>query len=288
MEEYYAHSENDNGEWEKLETHLRKTGLLAGKYAAAFDECDAGSWLGILHDAGKASVLFQGVLRKIEHNVDHATAGAAIIYKTSHMLAKVIYAHHDGLNWFIKDELEESCKNAGSLGNNGRFAISGAEQYMELYKYIKPLLPKSQPKLIENSNSYYKNLPEMLHVRMLLSCLCDADYTATASHYDNSIIINSEQRTIAAKQVFDKLIKYKSYISEKSIANPDLNKIRESVFNDCVKAAEQNAGMFTLTAPTGTGKTIALLAFAAKHCLIHKKRRIIIVLPFLLHIPLQR
>ena len=281
MKEYYAHSENSYGEWEKLELHLKKTEFLASRYAAAFDEGNAGSWLGKLHDAGKASELFQGVLHKTEHNVDHATAGAAIMMKISSLLARVIYAHHDGLKWFIKDELDESCKNFGSQGNNGRFAISGTEQYMELFKYIKPLCPEFPPKLIENVNSYYENLSVMLHARMLLSCLCDADYTATASHYDSSIKIDSEEHSANAEMILDKLIKYKENISRNSSSDPELNMIRESVFNDCLKAAMRSPGMFTLTAPTGTGKTLALLAFAAKHCAVHNKRRIIIVLPFL-------
>lgn len=281
MEEYYAHTENADGEWEKLELHLKKTAKLTKGYADAFGEENAGYWLGILHDAGKASILFQGVLNGKEHNVDHATAGAAIIYKMSHLLARVIYAHHDGLEWHIKDELEESCKKTGSQGNNGRFAVSGAEQYAELLKYIKPLFSGKPPNLMDNKDSYYKNLSEMLHTRMLLSCLCDADYTATASHYDNSININSEENTVNAELILDRLFEYKEDLSKRSTANSKLNKIRESVFEDCIEAAKHSPGMFTLTAPTGTGKTLALLAFAAKHSAVHKKRRIIIVLPFL-------
>ena len=281
MEEYYAHTENADGEWEKLELHLKKTAELSKKFAEAFGEETAGDWLGILHDAGKASELFQGVLKGIEHNVDHATAGAAIIYKMSHLLARVIYAHHDGLKWFIKDNIEESCKKTDSQGDNGRFAVSGNEQYAELLKYIKPLFPNKTPQLNKNADSYYKNLPEMLHARMLLSCLCDADYTATASHYDNTIMSKSEERTINAKEILESLLKYKENISKNSKADTELNKIRDSVFEDCMKSAEQCTGMFTLTAPTGTGKTLALLAFAVNHAVIHKKRRIIIVLPFL-------
>jgi HD superfamily phosphohydrolase YqeK len=70
MEEYFAHSENDDGEWELLQIHLRKTEKLARKYASVFDESHAASWAAILHDIGKASLLFQGVLKKIEHNID--------------------------------------------------------------------------------------------------------------------------------------------------------------------------------------------------------------------------
>lgn len=281
MKEYYAHSENINGEWEPLKVHLDKTSRLTEKYAASFGEKEAGSFLGILHDVGKASELFQGVLKKSEHNVDHAAAGAAIMSKISPLLAKVIYAHHDGLEWFIESELKESYMKKGSQGRNGRFAVSGVEQYGELFKLVKPLLPKNKPQLIENADSYYKNLSVMLHARMLLSCLCDADYTATASHYESSINIDSEEHTINAELILENLIKFKENISKNSKSNSELNVIRESVFEDCLKAAAQSPGMFTLTAPTGTGKTLALLAFAARHCAVNKKRRIIIVLPFL-------
>lgn len=144
-----------------------------------------------------------------------------------------------------------------------------------------PDLPQDKPVLLSDGHSYYKNLPEMLHVRMLLSCLCDADYTATASHENESVMNEAIDQTADANAILRSLLDYQLDISKHSNANPELNKIRSHVFQSCLRAAEQAPGMFTLTAPTGTGKTLALLGFAAKHAAVHRKRRIIVVLPFL-------
>jgi len=285
MDTFYAHSENVRGEKEILEAHLKKTSELAGRYAAAFGEEKAGDWLGWFHDAGKASELFQGVLCKKEHNVNHAAAGAALLYRMNKMLSRVIYAHHDGLQWVIRDDLvrSEQVENSQDSQNGKRFAVSGKAQYQEMAAYIKSLpdLPKEKPFLQPDGTSFYSHLPEMLHARMLLSCLCDADYTATASHEDESLFTEADEKELDAAAILQSIHDYKEDISHNSKADAKLNQIRNHVFQSCLQAAEQSPGLFTLTAPTGTGKTIALLAFAAKHAEQYKKRRIIIVLPFL-------
>lgn len=94
----------------------------------------------------------------------------------------------------------------------------------ELLKYIKPIFPDKPPQIMKNADSYYKNLQEMLHARMLLSCLCDADYTATASHYDNSVISKSEEHTINAKAILESLLKYKEIFLRNPKQMPNLTK----------------------------------------------------------------
>ena len=286
MDDFYAHSENSLGEKEPLPVHLKKTAALSKRFADAFGESEAGNWLGWFHDAGKASKMFQGVLQKKEHNVNHAAAGAFLLMINKCMpLARVIYAHHDGLQWFIKDDLDRSVQeeNSQDSQNGKRFAVSGKTQYQELAAYIKslPELPKEKPVLQSDGTSFYSHLPEMLHARMLLSCLCDADYTATASHEDGVIFKDADEQILDADSVMQSIQNYKDTISKQSTSNPDLNRIRDHVYQSCLSAALQPPGMYTLTAPTGTGKTISLLAFAAAHAKQYKKRRIIIVLPFL-------
>ncbi len=284
MDTYFAHSENARGEKETLEVHLKKAASLSRQYATAFGEEMAGEWLGWFHDAGKASKMFQDVLKKKEHNVNHAAAGAFLL-KGYRMLSRVIYAHHDGLQWIIRDDLERSIQEEKSQDsqNGKRFAVSGKTQYQELASYIHSLpdLPKEKPVLQPDGTSFYSHLPEMLHARMLLSCLCDADYTATASHENESLFTETDEKELDAAAILQSIHDYKEEISRKSNANAKLNQIRNHVFQSCLSAAEQRPGLFTLTASTGTGKTIALLAFAAKHAERYKKRRIIIVLPFL-------
>lgn len=283
---FYAHSENKLGQKEPLEEHLKKTLILSQKFADAFGEGDAGKIIGLYHDIGKASKLFQDVLDHKEHNVNHAAAGAYALYRGNLQLARVVYAHHDGLIWNIAADLERSQKSEGSQDSQEgkRFAISGNVQYSELSVYCRslPNMPKAIPKLNKDCISFYKHLPEMLHTRMLLSCLCDADYTASASHEDENIFdLAKHENKVDAALILEKLTEYRADIKARSHSNSELNNIRDIVYENCIRAGDMPPGMFTLTAPTGTGKTLALLAFAAEHAKAYNKDRIIIVLPFL-------
>ncbi len=267
---FYAHSENKLGQKEPLEEHLKKTSILSQKFADAFGEGDAGKIIGLYHDIGKASKLFQDVLDHKEHNVNHAAAGAYALYRGNLQLARVVYAHHDGLIWNIAADLERSQNSEGSQDSQKgkRFAISGNVQYSELSVYCRSLqnMPKAIPKLNKDCISFYKHLPEMLHTRMLLSCLCDADYTASASHEDENIFdLAKHENKVDAALILEKLTEYRADIKARSHSNSELNNIRDIVYENCIRAGDMPPGMFTLTAPTGTGKTLALLAFAAEH-----------------------
>lgn len=287
MDHYLARSENSRGETEPLTTHLEKTAKLAGIFAGAFGEGRAGEWMGWFHDAGKASALFQDVLHKRAYHVDHSAAGACLLLNVGrdHLIARAIYAHHDGLYWHILSDLQRSYESEDQYDprEGKRYAVSGKAQYAALAAYMHSLpgIPKAQPELRKDAVSGFSGLPEMLHARMLLSCLCDADYTASASHEDPSILDKVEAHPLDASAILRSLEAYRNGIIEASQADPKLNAIRDRVYQSCLAAAELPPGMFTLTAPTGTGKTLALLAFAAKHAALHRKRRIIIVLPFL-------
>lgn len=283
---YYAHSANSAGNPEPLEEHLRKTAVLAEIFTSAFGEGNAGKLMGWYHDLGKASVLFQGVLKHDEHNVNHAAAGAYILKRVDMQTARAIYGHHDGLVWFIGSDLDRSLKEEGSQDTQKgkRFSVSGNAQYKELSNYYRTLtdIPKTIPVLNKDANSFYKHLPEMLHTRMFLSCLCDADYSATASHEDEAIFEQvRHENKVDAEYILQRLGDFRKRIKAASNSNSELNSIRDEVYESCIKAGAMEPGLFTLTAPTGTGKTLALLAFAAEHAKQHGKSRIIIVLPFL-------
>ncbi|MDD6269899.1 MAG: CRISPR-associated helicase Cas3' [Oscillospiraceae bacterium] len=274
------------GKSEPLEEHLKKTAILAEYFASAFGEGNAGKLMGWLHDMGKASELFQNVLKHHEHNVNHAAAGAWIANHFNKQAARAIYGHHDGLVWHIGSDIDRSLNKKGSQDSQKgkRFSISGKEQYTELFDYYKALnsIPKTRPELNKDADSFYTNLPQMLHTRMLLSCLCDSDYSATASHEDESIFEQALcENKIDADYFLQILTQFRNKIKAESNSDSELNLIRDEVYECCVNAASMEPGMFTLTAPTGTGKTLALLAFALNHAKQFKKSRIIIVLPFL-------
>jgi CRISPR-associated endonuclease/helicase Cas3 len=110
----------------------------------------------------------------------------------------------------------------------------------------------------------------------------DADYSVSAWEQDGSEAHFAEGRLLDAVQGLERLYAYRAQLQQKSTADPALNDLRGEIFDRCGKCgAEAPEGLFTLTAPTGTGKTLALLHFALRHAQATGKRRIIIVLPFL-------
>lgn len=116
---------------------------------------------------------------------------------------------------------------------------------------------------------------------MLFSCLVDADYTASALNDDSTYLDRAENNSFDPQALLKKLTEYRDGIRQSSTADRSLNTYRDRVFEQCGKMGNEREGLYTLTAPTGTGKTLALLHFALRHCQEHGKQRIIVVLPFL-------
>lgn len=285
---FYSRSENQDGQKEELYVHLRKTAKLAETFADQFGEGDAGKLCGLLHDTGKASELFQKVLSGTAIGINHESAGAILLWNVykSQLLSCVAYAHHKGLIWDIEGQLNRSLTDSKAhetRSENRVFSVNSSQQLKISVDYLKEhnLFLSKKPQMIPDIKSYYSNLPVMLHARMLLSCLCDADYLASASHSDENIIGRSEDEPLNTEKILASLTEHRRKIMSRSTSDSGINKVRNEVFEACVKAAQESPGLFTLTAPTGTGKTLALLAFAAEHAKKYHKKRIIIVLPFL-------
>jgi len=116
---------------------------------------------------------------------------------------------------------------------------------------------------------------------MLFSCLVDGDYSASAEHFDKDYLLKSSGQKLNAERLLENLLAYREKIRAKSHSFKGINQIRDELFDCCMQSAKKEPGLFTLTAPTGTGKTLSLLAFALSHAKIYNKTRVIIVLPFL-------
>lgn len=289
---YYARSENSKGEKETVSFHLQRVSELASAYAKAFFCEQEGKVAGLYHDFGKYSDDFQRVLRKEIKGINHAIPGAIaelLKYRDKGLLiAGIIMGHHYGLTigdrGEIKSFLKQYYKEDESYDKEGKkVSLIGKDAYKKAISVFSAENPElgqldSSPNFKDSNDP---KLAQMLYMRMLFSCLVDADYTSAAEHFDKDIFERSDNKKVDFNEILENLLRYKKELNMQSNSAKSINLIREELFNNCLNVAKNPRGLFTLTAPTGTGKTLALLAFALRHAIENNLRRIIIILPYL-------
>jgi CRISPR-associated helicase Cas3/CRISPR-associated endonuclease Cas3-HD len=296
LKTFYAKSVLKNGNHPTVKEHLQGVSQLAAQFGAEFGREQEAETAGMFHDIGKYSDSFQGVLKGTRQHIDHAFSSAALLYgikkKPAYCpLVEAVNGHHDGL--IALDEL--SAKLKGSIdsdepkrSDNGKqSALTGHQQYQEALCQFQKDFPGYRPpklkqfKTSENAGDVQKNIEKMLYTRFLFSCLVDADYSTSASEEDETYLDTAGTSDFDPKDLLNKLYQHRDGIKKKSTAEPEVNQIRDALFDQCGAMGEAPSGLFTLTAPTGAGKTLALLHFALRHCLANGQNRIIIVLPYL-------
>jgi len=278
---FYAHSTklSDKSDWQLLKTHLVKVGELAGEFAAAFNCTEYGNVAGLLHDLGKYTVEFQKRIEGKHPRVDHATWGAKIAldkYGThGYCVAYSIAGHHAGLanGDFREDKkltpLKQRCEtpNLPALNDIWKNEI---ERYLP--EKLSPPALKFEKDILSFQCAFVS--------RMILSCLVDADRLDTEQFANQA-----EGLPLPSRGQYPSLAELKSQFdlslnSFKQIDN-DINQKRSTILSTVRHNAKTfEAGLFSLTVPTGGGKTLTSMAFALDHAETYQKRRIIYVIPF--------
>ena len=296
---YYARSANTQGEKETVPHHLNRAAELCQEFLAPLGYEVWGEVLGKFHDFGKYSDQFQQVLRREKTHVNHAGPGAALVFQTygglpvpgkkqkpgARFLASVIASHHGTLSFIDAQVLKRILKGEGDrLDSEGRsFSLFGREEISRACSHWKQAvrLPGPLPALPGFADEEDVSLAKMLWTRFLFSALVDAYYSSAAEHDEPDYLIQSRGPKLDPEEALRRLAQVQAEKKRNSTAAGPLNALRNQLFDDCLAAAVQEPGLFTLTAPTGLGKTLSLFAFAAEHCRIHGKRRIVLILPFL-------
>lgn len=283
---YYAKSNRADHIQETVRAHLEAVKILAGEYGSAFGAKIPAELCGLFHDFGKYSPAFQNVLRGTQTGVDHAAGGAAFLHvlrkKAFRPVIEAVAAHHSQLVSVedLAGMLESTLQTVGPVTTlcGKQAALCGADAYAEASRAFQRDFPNFRlptAKALAPWNPLAGQDASMLYTRMLFSCLVDADYTASSS------VPPQEGSALDPAAALKHLYAYCEHLRARSGADAALNRFRDRLFERCGQAGAQGGGVFTLTAPTGTGKTLALLHFALRHCLHTGKRRIIVVLPFL-------
>ncbi len=264
-EGYLAHLSEDGFREQSVAEHLEGTAALCERFAGAFHMEKQGRLIGLAHDIGKCSAEFQRRLRG-GHIVDHSTAGAFECAKLDAFWAACCIAgHHGGL------------PDMGSPNNDttedptlfGRLQKAFARQ-IPAYKMPVPLPGSAVPE------GYGKDyLTDSFIIRMLFSCLVDADYLDTERFMTGGAAERDRGESIPML-----LEKLNAHIAPWWTPSNKLNGMRCDILRTCINSAGGEKGLYTLTVPTGGGKTIASLAFALNHAAAHKMDRVIYVIPY--------
>ncbi len=271
---YYAHSsENPEKPWQSITEHLENTAKIAGEYAAKFNAKDFGLACGMLHDIGKYSLKFQ---KKLEGNilkVDHSTAGAkeaVRLYGESigKLLAYCIAGHHSGLPNYGTDASIEGTLNARLKKD--------VDDYCSYKKELDLALSSlNPPQVTVTPIDKHIGFTLAFFVRMIYSCLVDADYIDTELYLSETLKPRGNNSTI-----FELYDIFNRFISNFESDKTNINRKRKEILEQCLKKSTCEPGLFSLTVPTGGGKTLSSLAFALHHAKIHNLERIIYVIPY--------
>jgi CRISPR-associated endonuclease/helicase Cas3 len=284
---YYAHSATRREDWEPLAEHLAAVAGLAARFAEPFGAAEEARFAGLLHDLGKYSDTFTRRLEGGPSGLDHWSAGAWAALERARndgvAAALAIHGHHVGLGVcdgaFLRG-LDPAAlavrhplglclteRDVGAL--LGRLAADGLS------------LPPSAPSLLD---AQAPDVAAMLDVRMLFSALVDADYLATEAHFAGEAAGEKRWRpageALAPEAALADLLAAAAALGRESAAAPEVLALRADLLAACLAAAELTPGLFTLSAPTGGGKTLAMLAFALAHAARHGLRRVIVALPY--------
>jgi len=282
-----AHAAQDvDGAWRTphdLADHLRCVAGIASLQASRFNGSDWAYLAGLWHDLGKYRPRFQRYIRQASGfeadahikgeagKSPHSTAGALLACdrfgEKGRVLAYLIAGHHAGLyDWYggldarlastdSRDELSESLAELPSADilDHGVFApdlrsIPGGKDGFALW------------------------------VRMLFSCLVDADFLDTEAYMNAG---QSAQRGNwpETQMLLEQFDRFMADMVQSAVPTP-INKLRADILRQCREKAAGAPGLFSLTVPTGGGKTLSSLAFALEHGKRYNKRRLIYVIPY--------
>lgn len=267
----HIYKDTTDGRWviQSNEEHSEGVAKLASRFAASFGMGLWGEVLGRLHDKGKESNAFQQHIMKnsgyapdtkVVGDYHHAYVGAVLARNTygkssDNFFVNQILSHHTGLH------------DSDEIGK-------------ELNKTIPDEIDTNITKAKLNSPPFGNIAKNDFHhlSRMLYSCLVDADYLDTEAFMDKaSAALRGCKATLP--MLLPRLENHLENLKAES-RESDVNTVRNQVQQQCLKMADTEVGFYSLTVPTGGGKTLSSLLWAMKHAIRNGQKRIIIAIPY--------
>ncbi|MBT9100585.1 CRISPR-associated helicase Cas3' [Methylovulum psychrotolerans] len=317
---YIAHVRTTDQQIQTVSEHLSEVAEIAEKLAAKINVPEAGEIIGLLHDFGKYSTSFQDYIKSgtgllnpdidddyvdakaKKGKIDHSTAGAQWLWQAlskygkngegklcAQILALCIVSHHgkglidclqtDGANGFEKrikkpddlTHLSECTQNADQSIKCKAKTLANVLLVETMFKQLRLVVKSASSETIRQ---FYMGF----WTRFLFSCLIDADRINSAD-FENPEQARHRNQGVSWPIAIDRL---ESFLAKQqnNTADSAINAIRRDISDTCKNRATQDQGIYTLTVPTGGGKTYASLRFALHHAEKHNLERIIYIIPY--------
>ena len=264
MNKYLAHNPTENQpEGQLLKTHLENVSHLCEEFSSAFQAEKDGRICGLYHDIGKYSHAFQRRLAGGRERVDHSSAGALLLFENqNYPAAMCIAGHHAGLaDLGSRNDLAETF-----MGRINNAKEGGIEDCSAWRTELTGLIPKGGERRQGLGNYYY--------TKMLFSSLTDADWLDTEAYFLNRQL--SQKETDLASL----LRKLNSFTAPWWNTTKEINIRRCLILKSAISHGHDSPGLFSMTVPTGGGKTVSSMAFALNHAVARGMRRVIYVIPY--------
>lgn len=303
---YIAHIRKEDGGIQTVREHLIEVKELAESYGEKINVKHLSGLAGMLHDLGKYTNEFRDYILAAVQNpdapprkgsVDHSTAGGKFLYQLLHtenmvpsqalvaeVVGNAIISHHSYLQDFLSPNLESPFLLR--VRDKKAKELEGFEEIKHLFyqevisseefkQYIMNATTELEAYLSKDSSDSLENKLLFLS-KYLFSTLIDADRTNTRLYEENS----GGEEEVNHSELFETYYKRVLKKIESFSVDTPINQLRANMSLQCDQFAEKPSGIYTLSIPTGGGKTLASLRYALKHAIRHGKRQIIYVVPF--------
>lgn len=306
---YIAHIRPNDNCAQTVSEHLRAVQTGCEIYGAKIGVAHLAGLAGLLHDLGKNTAAFKTYIEEaVAHpdtpprrgSVDHSTAGGRLIYRRYHKnattpeeilsaewIANCIISHHQGLRDYLDPDMTSPFFERVALKKEGMEGYDEAESafwrefsHEELDDYFRQARAEVAQVLATRRLYKLQSISTALLVKYIFSCLIDADRTNTREFEEDQHEPWMRNHQPFFKRSYDKLMKELNSFEISEEANRPINRLRRAMSKQCEDFAERPPGIYTLSIPTGGGKTLASLRYALKHALLHDKERIIYIVPF--------
>jgi CRISPR-associated endonuclease/helicase Cas3 len=304
---YIAHIRESDGQVQTVENHLLEVRELAEMFGEKLCVKHIAGLAGMLHDFGKYTEEFRTYILEAVNNpdappkrgsVDHSTAGGKLLYKLFHetnitefkgklaeIVGNAIISHHSYLKDFFNANLESDYLKRVCEKELPEFETSKENFFkhviseQDFLDYVEQAAAELKEFLLIDRMKTSEQ-KQLFLTKVIFSILIDADRTNTRLFEENSPYEPRNNHHLLFDTYYDKLLSKIKSFQQHETANTPINLLRSEMSEQCDQFAERPSGIYTLSIPTGGGKTLASLRYALKHAKLFNKKHIIYVVPY--------